>query len=352
MSDKVVMVGKDFKTLIGAMTRFTGVGSFGGSDLVNIRVSDGQATASMFGIVLSRATAFASGYCGLMALDGRLVESFANICSDVAKIIFYSDENSLVIRAGHREVIGASVVGHDHPVPDLTTMLVKLDVTKDIGRKIRYLSEVAYGDNSRPEVNCVMLSGNGRAMAANQKVIASVEVSYSQRVAIPLVLAKSLQTGESVYAGEKETVVTSGAAVYCMPAPIQAQNGFPVALIERHDSANRRVVASCMGSGLGRIIQECESCLGRIAKTDAIARILIKEDRIEFSSEVGNAKFRGNIKAAGSAVGTVLAAPLAELMHIVPMIDGCSVTLSVGGNGEMFIAFPGGWVMMASYTES
>lgn len=354
MPETVRMIGKDLKSLIRAVMRFPSVGSFAGSELVSLQVKNGWAIASTFGVILSKARVPAEGELELVAGDERALEPFIGGCSDTVKVVIEADEKVLKIRGGKRDSTIARCKGTDHQLPKLKDVggVEQFTVSKEIAQKVGYLAEVAYSDASKPEICAVMLAGDGRAMAVNQKCIASLKLQNNGvgRVAIPLPLAKILTEGDQVYVSPKETMIRSkGPAWYVMPSPVIAQKSFPVDSVTKFEKVGKEPVLTCRGDLLALAIQDCNACLSGISRTEIVITFE-SGNGLELTAENGGTRFHRTVRAAVSKQAT-MKVPLEELLHLIPFMQD-ELQLSVGTkNGETFLSFKDGWAMLPRWMK-
>jgi hypothetical protein len=255
------------------------------------------------------------------------------------------------VRSRNREISTPILEGQRHKVAQLKD-IEGLRISKEVASRVVYLSELAFSDSSRAELCCVMLS-NGQVMAANQNTIGLLKVSGGAgSVAIPLTLAKILSPGDMLYAGTRETVVKSNGVVYTMPSPVKAQKEFPIAQIRQYGKQAREEIAFCLGSKLGEVVAECNTCLGSLARTAIRPRLSLNEDKLELTATNSGVKFRAVLPLLGTATKTqVFHVPLESIVHVAAFM-GKKVSLAAGKHGELFLGVGDGFVMFPSWAEN
>jgi hypothetical protein len=347
------VAGKDLKALVTALTRFPSIGAFAGSELIHFRVGKGFLQASSMGVVISRARIQAKGQTPCVAVDSRALGNFTSGFPDNCRVTIDVDENSLAFSHNDRQIKTALIVGQQHSIPKMMGVegVIEVDVTAEIAERVGYLAGIAYNDNSRPEVNCVLLAGDGRAMAMNQKAVAVLKChngGVSSRVALPVPLAQVLVAGDMVWAGPKETVVRSGICRYCMPTPTKAQKSFPVESIDQFAKTEREVVCTCNGQQLKDCVSECSSILSQLARTEVVVSLTIGPGKLELFAKNAGVEYRGAVGLKTSKLETDLTVPLEEMTHIAQFLPD-EVTLSRGKNGETFVSCKDGWAMVPRF---
>jgi hypothetical protein len=351
---KLVIAGKDFKALIQAVTKFPSVGGIAGSEQINIYTSKGHLIATSFGVVLARAKAPAEGELPLLSVDERLLIPFAQVPNETSKVHIELDEKEIRFKCRNREITAPRNQGIDHKFPHTNGNGASIEVTEAIAKRGAYLGQVAFNDASRSDLCAVLMVPTGEAMACNQKAIAVLKYGKKgvQKIALPIPLAKSLSKGDQVWFSEKETVLKSGIAAYCMPTPTKAQKEFPVDGIQQFAKTDTEPVVRCKGDLLAAAVAECDAILGSIARTEIVLTIKPVGDKLELSSLNGGARFKHLMPTIEVMKENVeLRIPLEEMKQTVPFIASEDrVTLSVGKkNGETFITFTEGWCLFPSW---
>jgi hypothetical protein len=347
--DKAIFSGHLFKVLIAAVQKFPSIGSFAGSEVVNISVADGKATATTFGTVLSRARVEAEGTLKLIGINERDISSFASICTDTAKVTITPSEKSIVLKSRNREINTPVMEAQQYKMPTLKDT-PSIPITKAIAGRVGYLAGVAFNDMSRPELCCVMLTSTGQAVACDQKTLAVLSASKVKHgnTAIPVTLAKALQVDDVLYIGSKETVLKSGIALYSMPSPIQAQKDFPLAQITEVGKQARTEVTAVDGEKLALVISECAVCLA--SRTEVVASITVAEGKIVLTAKNGGTVFSAPLSPLGvPSQDTVFRVPLDGIQHVLPFLTG-KILLSSGRHGELFLGLEdAGWIMFPAW---
>lgn len=346
MTEAVTMTGKDFKALVTGVTKFPTVGHFGGSEMVNLAVTGGKAQCTTLGVVLSRSMVPAAGELPLIAIDERLIGPFASLHGEATKVVIAYDDREVVIRARGRKITAPYREGTQQDFPK--TSGDGISVTESLGSRVRYLSEVAYSDLSRPDMSCVMVVPDGRAMACSSRCIAVLRChsGHDKKIAMPLPMAKALNTGDTIFPGLKETVVKNGIAKYSMPSPLIALEQFPVSAIDAYGQTDTKVFATVKGSLIARAVLEADSCMGAISRLEMIVRIAAEDGKMVLTTENGSARFLTRFPAIKSVEGQV-DLPMEEMTKICTFLSGeDKVVLSTGTkNNETMIKFRSGWVM-------
>lgn len=336
--------GKEFKRLISAVSKYPSIGNFAGADLINLEVVDGRATATTFGVVLSRARVPAEGELALVGLERRTVEAFAGICPDSAKLtISRNGTKEVLIKFKGREISPPVLDGQRHKIPAIKGV-GGIKITTKLAERLAYLSSMAYNDSSKPELCCVLLSAAGRAMAANQRAVGCMRSPrLPGSVAAPLPLARALGAGDVLFAGTKETLVKSGCAVYSMPSPTRAQKDFPVEMILGFGKVAKTPLASCSGPKFVSAVTECASCLGQLARTEVAADIQLANGKMTITASNGGAKFQAALPVQCEQEATVKV-PLESLVQVMPFVTE-KVNLAVNKTGDVFLDLDVGWAM-------
>lgn len=347
---KAIFVGKEFKSLISAVTRYPSIGSFAGAELINLRVGKNIAIATTSGVALSKAKIHAEGELPLIGIGIRELSAFAGICHDTAKVYIEIKEKQLSIKSKGREIVLPLADGHINKLPEIAGDGIV--ITKEIADRISYLAQIAYNDTAKAELNCVMLTAAGQAIAVNQKAIASLKCGAINegKVALPILLAKGLSKGDTVYPGVKETVVKSGIGVYCAPSPVQAQKSFPVEAVQRYGETKRDILATLEGAKLAAAVVECNAILGQITRTEVVVTLLIGTDKLEVLAENGSVKFRAVVPLLSGKQETELKVPIEEMLHASVFL-GKQTTIAKGKNEEVFMSFAAGWTMFPRWRQ-
>lgn len=345
------VLGKDFKALISAVTKFPTVGAFAGSELINLSAVDGKLTATTFGIVLSRAKVPVDGTLPLIAVNERELGDFAGICPDLAKIEISVGKTEVTVRFKNRELTTATMQGRTFKMP-VTKEIPGVTITKPIAARVSYLADIAFNDSSRADLCCVMLTTAGQVIAMNQKTLAVLQASPVKRgnVAVPVPLAKTLAVGDVLYVGAKETALRSGIALYSMPSPVKAQKEFPLATIKQYAKLERTEVAVCEATKLATAINECAACLGQASRSEIVVTLSIANGKAELSAKAGGAKFRTVFSMLGKTGEASFRVPLEGIVHVAAFM-GNKVTLSAGLHSELFMGVADGWVLFSGWEE-
>ena len=345
---KAVLTGKDFKTLIAKITKFPGLGMFGGSDLVSLFCEDGYLTASSFGVVLAVGKKPCNGALPLCAVDERVVQNFAGIVPESGKVSIEAFGKDILFKCGRNEVLVPAVEGRKYKAPESTGE--KLRVTPEVATTIRYLADVAYDDASRAELCCVMLMKNGRACAMDQKAIAVLKTGLetSGNVPLPLPISRYLETGNILWVDEKITILKAGSVTYSMPSLIQATKMFPFGVVSTLRKSSGKVQGSVDGAKMAGAIEDCMKCLGQLSKTEATLELRLSASRLALAGTNGGARFDTSVPASAAA-GTdqLFRVPLASIARLRSFMQGL-VSVSTGEHGDLYLRMDAGWCMFPS----
>lgn len=341
-----------FRSLVGAVTRFPSVGDFGDSGLVWMTASNERLTACAVGIVYSHVVEPCSeAQMPVMGVDRRVLESFVGLCRASSVSITWTD-TTVKFRSGKQDVSTAYKSRDALPVANRAeTQPIK--VTGALADVTRYLSDVAFADNSRPELCCVMLTGDGNAIAANQKVLGVFQVPKlsADHVAVPLALAKVLQEGDGLSLGTKDVTLMRGTASYSMSRPLKAQKEFPIDKIVSYGQQKRTKIAVCVGSQLAGKLEDCSTCLSALSKLEVIGEIAITGGELVVAGSNGQTRFHASMKTLSSEGDATFRIPMTEIKHALPFMQQ-NVTLSSGEHGDLLMGLPNGWILFPAWKET
>jgi hypothetical protein len=336
----------EFKSAIAAVTKFPSAGAFGGSEMVGVQVSKGQMTLSSQGVVLSQVTLDAQGDLELVGIDERALASFASVCRK-KDIVFEIDKGIATLSSGRVLKVATSVVS-PHTLPDVKNVPT-LEISSILAAKTAILAGVAYNDTSRPELTCVFLTTDGRAIAVDQKAFAVLsfgKTKMKNHVALPLALAKALEAGTIVYPAVEQTVIKTGRAFHCMPSPVAAQKNFPLTLVDQcaAHKAKAETVATCNGKKFVEVLADANSCLNAVARTEIELQVRNGKKGIVFEGQNGGAMFRAVVPSTMSGLAFDLSLPLERVIAATRAFsDAKEVKLAVGPNGETFVICNDEW---------
>lgn len=348
----ITITGQHFKELMTAVTRLPPLGSFAGSEQVNLVAANGTLTATTFGIVLARAKVPCTGDLALVATERRVLEAFAPFCPDASKVTIRVQDNEVLSKCRTHEVASAVAAGNTYKMPPIKD-LQGIKVSATAAKRIGYLSEVAFADSSRGELCCVMMTAKGEAIACNQKTVAVLDVSGCQHegdIAVPLPLAKILEASDILYVGDKETAVKSGIALYSMPSAVKAQKGFPLAAIRQYGKIAAVEVGSLSGLKLGNSASECAACLGQVARTEVIVGFSLNAGKMVLEAINGGARFKAVLQVGGDSV-VEFRVPMDGLMQAMPFV-GDKAIFKQGPHGELFLGVDNGWVLFPAWEQT
>jgi hypothetical protein len=348
MSEAIIN-GGTFKALIDAVQRFPGVGSFVGSDLINLQLVGKELVASTYGIVISRSVVEGAGVLPLIAVDERALSPFSALCTGKSDVTIKVTDKTVQFRTRSREITSVNTTGTNHVIPSITGVN-PLHISEQVATKISYLAQIAMNDASRPDLCCVMLC-DGEIMACDQKAVAVLKCALPSvaRTALPLPIAKEIRKGDQLYTGTKHTVLHSGIGQYAMPSPIRAQKEFPTDRLKKLAEVVKTPVALVSGDKFKEALEECSACLGNIARNEVVVQLSFQGSKLELSAKNGGIKFR-RIVPVKEKTNAELNVPLEEAMNASALLAGKVITVSQGANGEAFLKVPDGWVMFPRYS--
>lgn len=351
--EKTKILARDFKALIAAVCKHPSLGAFAGSDLVNFQVVNGQATAKTFGVVAARAAVSAEGLMSLIGIDRRAIEEYAKLCGEKSTLEISRDGNEIKFVCRERKlqlVVDTKVAPVKTPG---TKNLPKIAISKAVAERVAYLADVAFNDSSRAELCCVMLTTDSLAIAVDQKTFAVLNIPgiLANNLAVPLPLAKPLQDGDTLYIGERETIVRSGIGVYSMPSPVKAQKDFPLELIKKVGSMKREKAAVCEGEKLGNALNECAACVGGLSRTEVIVHLKSRGDSLSLTTTNGGAVFETAIPLLSCKGEFTFRVPLDSMRLTVPFFSK-KVTLEQSERGDLFANVGNGWCLYPGWHES
>jgi hypothetical protein len=345
----ITISGSDLNSLIQVATRFPAVGD---SVWVNMAIVKGMLRVSRTGLALSVGEVKVEGSMDLLAVLEPQLTGFSTICAKAAKVLIDVNENEVKFRSRGRETVSTRGKGQAHKIPTVSGKT--FEVSEYASILLPYLAAIAYSDNSRPELNCVMLLGDGRAMAINQKAVAVFQLGEKGigRIALPIPMAKSLAENDVVSINGTETIVHSGIGCHVMPSPVKAQESFPVEVVDKYEKIKRTTIAICSGDKLSRAVEECDIVLGSLAKTDMVLTVTPLDKKLELSSENGPARFKTKLDAKCSA-GDLIKIPMNEVRQLAGFFaDEEKVEIAIGDkNNEIFIEFGVGWIMFPRWRD-
>jgi hypothetical protein len=354
MTASVSMTGKEFSALIQGSTKFPSIGLFGGSEMVNLRVAKGYAVCTTLGVVLSRSSLPVQGELPLIAVDERLITPFANQHTEATKVTIDVNDTNIIIRARGRKIEAAYKEGTDQPFPKITAE--GIEITPSLAERVGYLSNVAFSDLSRPDLCCVMILPDGRAMACNSRaiVVLNCHAGHKQKIAMPLPLAKALVKGNTIFPGVKETAIKNGCAKYCMPSPSRALAEFPIEAIDSYAKIESSMVAVFKGSQMARAVTEADACMGALSRLEMVLKLSLANGKAAMTTENGSARYQTKMQSL-KMVETEhdLNLPMEEMLRISPFLEKEeSVTVLLGNkNREAFLKFKNGWAMFPKWEK-
>ncbi len=350
MKSRVTLNGAEFKDLALKITRFPGLGMFGGSDLVHLSASDGWFKAASSGVVLAIGRKRCEETLPLCAIDERILVNFAGITPESGTVKIEVVDKQLRMRCGKNEVLTQMIAGKNYKGPEVGD-LPKLKISGDAAERIRYLADIAYNDVTRPELCCVMLGKTGAAYAMDQKAVAvlNTEIRPGVSTPLPLPFARAIEAGNNLYVGSKVTILKAGWVSYSMPT-LTAAKKYPFGLIKTHLEGSKAPLGEVNGELLSGAIDDCVKCLGQLARTEMAALLHLNEDGTLFlGGDNSGTKFETSVKAK-IKTDAVFRIPLASLSRVRPFLRG-AVTVSGGNNGDMYLTMKAGWAMFPGQPE-
>lgn len=357
MTKQVVIRGERFKRLVAAITKFPTLGSFAGSEMVNMSCDSGVLTATAVGVVMSVVTAKATGSIDLVAINERVLGNFAGVVADGAKVVLSRSGNEISLRCRKRVMLAPLMPGTQLTQPSIEK-IAAVKISADAAAHLRYLADIAYNDSSRQEVCCVMLSKRGLAYAMDQKAVAvlRVPVGVSGPVPLPLPLARLVEAGNRLYADDTVTALRVGEAIYSMPTLTAARKGFPFGKVKALEATIADVVAIVDGMALAQAIDDCVKCLGNLARTEAVCSVDIPENTAEayaaISAANGGATFSTKAPLLQALIPFAYRVPLESLSRARPFMRG-KLRMARSKYGDMFLQLDGcGWLMFPAQVDA
>lgn len=343
--------GSAFKELIASVTKFPMVGSFAGSEQINLWTDKKYLHASTTGIVLSHGKMRRSEDASLpvaIAIDERALINYTNIIHPAATLNITVEEKQVVLQSRNKVLHVPLTDGKKLQVSDVPDV-EPIKITNVLAKRLSYLSEVAFNDGSKAELCCVMLCKDS-ASAINQKVIASMKgTKVTGKVPIPLHLAKVMSVDDTLYAGEELVVLKSGCAMYSMPSLTIAQKQYPLSLVSDLNKKERKDVVILDGGKLAEAVSECQSVMASIAKTIVILKIQIQDGKIKLYAKNAGFEFQRTLPVIKCCVAKALyRVELPYFIHIIPFLSGKAV-LAESTHGELFVMMGFGWVAYPAY---
>jgi hypothetical protein len=343
--EQAVVAGKDFRDLTKAIGRFPGWQV----PIVNVSVSDGKLTATQMGMATAKVVVPAGGRLPWTGVDARVMDGIAALCTDTSKVILTRDESQISLKClGREEKTAATEARADVKIPSVKD-LTGIEISEEIAPRVAYLAEVAHSDTSRVELCCVMMTATGELIACSPKIIAVMKgQKMSENIAVPLMLAKVLITGDVLYLGPKVTIVKTAIAAYSMAAPVRAQIDFPIGKIVEFGKSKTSDVASMDGGKFVAALEDCKSCLSRLAPVDVIVDLAVSESEVQLSAASGPTVFKASIPLTKHKQMGTFRAPMAELVALLPfMADG--VRMAKGEKEDLFLRVDAGWIWFPAY---
>lgn len=345
--------GKLFKDAIGAICKFPAVGSFAGADLLHLSAQNNKLKLVAVSGVLAHVLTSCDGDLPLCAVDRRAVEAFASICGTSVSISQVDKELVLVSRSRDVKIPMGEAQSYKAP---LLKEKPFVKITPALASRLTYLADVAFGDSSRPELCCVLLTGSD-AVACNQRTVAVFGTGQTQgKIAVPLLIAKNVSAGDKLYPGKHETALRSGIATYTMSTPMKAQAEYPIVAVRQLGKNKRSSGLTVAGNKLANAVSECSTCLTGLARTETVVELSIVEGKLHLVAANGGARFRAKVpvlsnKLTAEQASEVLYAPLDGLLYAVPFMDGQSVKMARGEKGDTYFEISSGWILYPAWIQ-
>ncbi len=338
----------DFKALLSAATRFPIVGGLAGSEMLTLTTSKGSMFASSLGVVLSKSKCPVEGEIPGIAVDERLLSSFAAVCDD-SQVITITVDKEICLHGKH-DVTAPLAPPANHrmtPIKELKNA-VRLDIAADIAKRISYLSALAFSDSSRGELCCVMLLGD-QAMAASQKAVGIFAcVSGVTRTALPLPIARVVKAGDVVYVSPTETILKSGIGTYAIPSQLQAQQNFPSAAIESMRKSQVSLAFSCAGPLFAAAVADAHKCLSSLSGLEIVLLFRVTDNVLTITGENGGAKFTTSLPVKAGKYTGEFRLPLNELLGVIAF-PAKQLQIAIGEKGEVTLTLDDGWSLFPAF---
>ena len=340
-----------FKRALSAATRFPILGGIAGSELVTLTVKNNTLRLSTFGTMLSQAKCECVGPDTGLAVDIRLISSFASVCSESDDMTINVDA-TVTFKCKNREVTAPFTTPVIHKMTAVKDLkyTAKLELTDSIAKQLSFLSALAFSDSSRAELCCVMLTPD-HAIACSQKAIAVLTcATASSNTALPLPIARALVKEDTVFVGPTETLLKSGIGTYAIPSPVKAQAEFPVAAIDSMFLSATKPAFSIKGTTLAAGLSEADKCLTAVARTEIVVSLELKNNELSIYGENGGAKYRATIPVANATMDVKLRLPLVEIMSASAFMDAGELTVEIGSKGETILKIGNAWFLFPAWS--
>ena len=321
--------------------------------MINLMATGGELVATHIGVAISKVRIGAEGELPWTGVSEGILEGIVSLCTDTSKVTLRREGTVLLLKCrGREESTVALTANEELKVPSVKN-LTGIEISDKIGPRVSYLAALAHSDTSRAELCCVMMTATGELLACSPKVIASLKGrKMSENIAVPLVLAKSLSAGDVLYPGPKSTVVKTAIATYSMPAPVKAQQNFPIAKIVEFSKSQTTKVASVAGEHFTSALEDCKSCLSRLSSDAEILVDLRFDDKgLALSAASGPTIFKAPVSliTASNQTGS-FRAPLEEMLALIPFMT-TDLSFERGEHDDLFIRMPVGWAWFPCYLE-
>lgn len=337
----------DFKNLISTVCRFPASASFAGSDQINLSVHNSSARATTYGGVVSSSVAVsATGELELISLPRKKMEDFAGSIAAGASKVTVGVFDTTVVLTCKRDIKEERLAAGQKIKQPIIGM--QISITAEMAQRIRYLSGVC--DTSRPELECVMLSGN-QAIACSQQAVASLSIDTvsTGAMAIPAILAKSIKGGEALCLDSSIAILieSSVRAIHSTPLQVEAQRNFPLAMVHKISVGSYGSRLECEGKRFADAIAKSALNMGAGSTTELVASLFEASGRATLEVQDDTSRFRSQFKATLQH-GVSFCIPLAGLIAVRPFLRG-GIKLCMTERGDTFVGLEDGFVVFPKW---
>ena len=315
---------QNFKNLIKAILKFPPSASVAASEVVHFAVNKGRARASVSGVVVSTATVIGMRDLEAFTADYRSLRAYADLLpvDGTVDIEMSTKDNQVRMACGEQKLTLALTLGSVVPKPKMPEPF--FIATEQTAKTLKWLASVAEQDESKPDMCCVYLK-DGAAMAGNQKciAIARTEGLPTDSIPLPLQLCSVLEPGDKLSKVTGGLLLSSGCGISQVPF-VTSSIQFPVAVVERLESAAGDIYGVCRASVMSDVFGESADCVARIPKSQAYLVMAFKDGKIQVKAQSQTASFR-----------TVMDGKVEKEGDLWMDLPGAEEALSVFGSGDV-----------------
>jgi hypothetical protein len=130
-----------------------------------------------------------------------------------------------------------------------------------------------------------------------------------------------------------------------MPSLVQAEKSYPFGVVKSLlESRGDTLGEVVRGEKLAGLIDDALKCLGGLARTEAVAEILLDSTcKLTLRGSNGGARFESWINCQ-TEMDVVFRIPLDSLARVRPFLSG-SIQLSTNKHGDLYLTMDAGWAM-------